>query len=320
MSRDVDVAVCGSLNVDLFARVQSIPALGETVIGRSFARLPGGKGLNQAIAAARLGARTAMIGAVGADADGDSLRALLQDEGIDTAAVRRCEATATGLAQVWVTAAGENCIVVHPGANASLTAQDTLSHLPRAAVYLAQCEIPVAAVDAYLQAARARGGVRILNVAPVPTDVAALLTLADVVVLNEIELAAVTTAVAGGRSLTKLPHGEVPAMAMSLARRMLVTPAQTIVVTLGAAGAVAVTHAHAFHVPAPQSPVVDTTGAGDCFCGALAAAFAAGHALPDAVHRATAAATLSVGRAGAAPAMPTTAELEAVSTRRGSAP
>lgn len=305
MSDGFDVAVCGSLNMDLLARVASLPARGETVLAESLDRWPGGKGLNQAIAAARLGARTAMQGAVGSDPEGDVLRALLQAAGIGTRGVLRSESRATGLAQVWVSTSGENSIVVHPGANAALGAAEVSRHLPTAAVYLAQCEIPAAAVVAFFEGARKVGGVRILNLAPVPADAAALLALADVIVLNELELDATVEQTAPGDSM--------PTGIAARARRVLSSPTQTVIVTRGAAGAEIVTPTETFHVAARRVPVVDTTGAGDCFCGALAAAMASGQALRAAAQRATLAASIAVGRPGAAPSMPTQAELELLS-------
>lgn len=302
MSGSFDVAVCGSLNTDLVARVASLPAQGETVLAQSVDRWPGGKGLNQAIAAARLGARTAMQGAVGRDSEGDSLRTLLHEAGIDTRGVIRSESRDTGLAQVWVSASGDNSIVVNAGANAELSADDVSHHLPTAAVYLAQCEIPTPAVLAFFEGARRAGGVRILNVAPVPSDTETLLALADVIVLNELELGALTPQRVGGRSM--------PTAVTERAHRLLTSPTQTVIVTLGAAGAVVVTRTDSIHVAARTVPVVDTTGAGDSFCGALAAAIASGHALDAAVRRATMAASITVGRAGAAPSMPTLTELE----------
>lgn len=303
MTAGFDVAVCGSLNMDLLARVASLPARGETVLAQSLDRWPGGKGLNQAIAAARLGARTALQGAVGSDPEGDALRTLLQQTGIDTRGVIRSESSATGLAQVWVSASGENSIVVHPGANAALSAAEVSRHLPTtAAVYLAQCEIPSSSVVAFFEGARKSGGVRILNLAPVPADAASLLALADVIVLNELELDATMAQTAPGDSMST--------GIAERARRVLASPTQTVIVTRGAAGAEIVTQTEIVHVDARRVPVVDTTGAGDCFCGALAAAMASGQVLKAAVQRATLAASIAVGRSGAAPSMPTLLELE----------
>lgn len=314
MKDGFDVAVCGSLNIDLLTRVSALPAPGETCIGHSLVRCPGGKGLNQAVAAARVGARTAMLGAIGDDHDGVSLQTILHEAGVDLTGVQQRATMPSGSAQVWVSASGENAIVVHPGANASVTLDDVHRSAPRAAVYLAQCEIPTAAVAAFLERGREVGAVRILNSAPLPSDIAALLPLADLVVLNAGELAALAHHGVGSESHRVLtPRLEEPEAVIAFARRWLASATQTLIVTLGAAGAVVVSHAQAFTVPARIVPVVDTTGAGDCFCGVLAASLAGGHALTRAVQRATVAASIVVGRAGAAPAMPTALELEATS-------
>lgn len=305
MSEPFDVAVCGSLNTDLVARVAALPACGETVLAQSLARWPGGKGLNQAIAAARLGARTTMQGAVGNDPEGDVLRALLHDTGIHTHGVLANASRTTGLAQIWVASNGDNSIVVDPGANAELSAAEVAQHLPKAAVYLVQCEIPSPAAVAFLEGARERGGVRLLNLAPVPPDASRLLALADVVIVNERELETTLEQIGAG--------GSMPIAVAERAHRLLASPSQTVIVTLGAAGATVVTRTDSVHVPARKAPVVDTTGAGDAFCGALAAELAAGQGLASAVRNATLAASIVVGRAGAAPAMPTLAELAALS-------
>lgn len=312
----VDVVVCGSLNMDLVARVAVLPRPGETVHGRSLQRLPGGKGLNQAIAAARMGARVAMIGARGDDADGAVLAALLAAEGVDArglllrvadaeGAVAAAPAVHTGLAQVLVADDGENAIVVHGGANATLTAAEARASLVSALqlgeagggdrIAVAQLETPVDAVAAFLEEARRHGMRSLLNTAPASPDTRALLDLADIVVLNETELARYA-----GASGTD--HA-------AQARCLLARPGQTIIVTLGAQGAIVVTADEVSSHPAPSVHVVDTTGAGDCFCGVLAAMLAQGSGPSTAVPRAIAAASIAVTRVGAAPSMPRAAEL-----------
>lgn len=300
-----DVVVCGSLNMDLVARVAALPRPGETVGGRGLQRLPGGKGLNQAVAAARMGARVALIGARGDDADGATLAALAADEGIDTrgVAVRdpgAMPAAHTGLAQVLVADDGENVIVVHGGANATLTPDEARAALaavaPGVRVALAQLETPPDAIAAFFEAARARGARTLLNTAPALPEARALFGLADIIVLNGTELAHYAGATSAAEEA-------------SAARALLGRPGQAIIVTLGAGGAVAVTAEGVTHHPAPEVAVVDTTGAGDCFCGVLAAMLVQGlhleAALPSAVH----AASLAVTRVGAAPSMPRAAEL-----------
>lgn len=292
----VDVVICGSLNMDLVARVAVLPQPGETVAGRGLQRLPGGKGLNQAVAAARMGAKVAMIGARGDDADGATLAALLTAEGIDVRglcvrALGDAGTAHTGLAQVLVADDGENAIVVHGGANATLTPDEARAALTAGTrVAVAQLETPPDTVAAFLEAARARGARTLLNTAPALPGTQDLLALADVVVLNETELAYYAGAIT-----------EDPAAAV---RRLISRPQQTIIVTLGAQGAVVITADAVMRHAAPTVTVVDTTGAGDCFCGVLAASLAQGHDIAAAVPRAVAAASLAVTRVGAAPSMP----------------
>jgi len=331
-----EVIVCGSLNMDLVARVDHLPRPGETVVGASLQRLPGGKGLNQAVAAARMGAAVAMVGARGDDADGATLAALLASEGIDTRDLRVRDPRAmpdahTGLAQVIVAADGENSIVVHGGANLTLTAEEvgaafavpssaTAGHeasstteppqaVPSQAagvrVALAQLETPLVAVAAFFEFARNAGVRTILNPAPAVADALPLLADVDLVVLNETELAIFSAAVAreGGAAGIRFARPVDAAMVLLQGR------CQAVIVTLGAEGVWLVTGEDAVHLPAPAVTVVDTTGAGDCFCGVLAAGLAQGLDLEAAIARAVAAASLSVTRSGAAPAMPRAQDL-----------
>jgi len=332
---NVDVIVCGSLNMDLVARVAALPRPGETVPGRELRRLPGGKGLNQAVAAARMGARTAMLGACANDADGDTLRTLLRAEGIDTGFVAlrdidRSPGTHTGLAMVCVGDDGENAIVVHAGANATVTPEDARLAVQAvrgmAKVAVVQLETPIETVAAFLAAARAAGMRTLLNTAPALPGSRPLLALADIVVLNETELAYYS---GDGHDSNDdgIDHSKPLETYANLARRLVTESVpnvpstherpsatisrQTIVVTLGARGALTVCGEIVEHHPAPQVTPVDTTGAGDCFCGVLAAGLAAELPLPTAVQRANRAAALAVGRVGAAPSMPLAAELGA---------
>ena len=297
-----DVVVCGSLNMDLIARVARLPAPGETLIGRELLRSAGGKGLNQALASARMGVPTGMIGAVGADADGRELLALLQRENIDIAAVAKRSRQPTGLAQVLLADSGENSIIVHPGANAALLPADLPEPLPSAVVYLAQLETPLDTIEAFFAAARRAGGCCVLNTAPAVEGSERLLPLADVLVMNETELGYYA------RTLTGESYEPIPLPAVAtlkrVGRKLLQHPQQSLIITLGAAGALWLTHAQDEHIPAYPTDVVDTTGAGDCFCGVLAASIALGHVLPTALQRASEAAAIVVGRLGAAPAMP----------------
>ena len=327
-----EVIVCGSLNMDLVARVAQLPRPGETVVGASLTRLPGGKGLNQAVAAARMGATVAMVGARGDDADGATLAALLLAEGIDTRDLRVRDTRAmpdahTGLAQVIVAADGENSIVVHGGANLTLTAEEVLAafavpasamllqaapvkvaraRVALARVALAQLETPLVAVAAFFDAAREAGVRTMLNPAPAIVDALPLLADVDLVVLNEIELAVFSAAAAREAGADGIRFARPVDAAMVL----LEGRCQAVIVTLGAEGAWLVTAEDAVHFPAPLVTVVDTTGAGDCFCGVLAAALAQGLDLEVAIARAVAAASRAVTRSGAAPSMPRVLELE----------
>lgn len=297
-----DVIVCGSLNVDLVARVAHLPRPGETVPGHSLQRLPGGKGLNQAIAAARLGARTALIGACGDDVEATWLLDRLAHEQVDVTRVLTRAHEHTGLAHVMVADDGENAIVVHGAANRTLAPEEIRASIVAARVVLAQLETPPNAVAEFLNAARASGARTLLNTAPAVPDARHLLALADIVILNETELAQYAALHAG----SKCDDDSIDAHA----KRARMLALHTVIVTLGARGALVVTHDRVVHHPAPQVTVVDTTGAGDCFCGALAAAMARGASLHDATTFAVRAASLAVTRVGAAPAMPKREELE----------
>ncbi len=290
------VTVLGSINVDTIFSVSALPRPGETVMASGSVRAPGGKGSNQAVAAARMGTSTRMIGAVGDDADGVWMRGLLQEDGVAVDMVLTLSGIATGAAVIAVDARAENLIVVAPGANASLTS----AALPPGIddVLLAQFEIPLETIAAAFAAAH---GPRILNAAPALVDGAFLFAESDIVIVNEHELA-----LYAGRASVET-HGD----AETAARSLISHSGQAVVVTLGADGALAVWQDRALHVPGlPVSPV-DTVGAGDCFCGALAALIAEGLTLEAALPIANAAAALCTQARGAAPAMPRRAAVEA---------
>jgi ribokinase len=292
-----DVAVVGSVNLDLIVRVERHPAPGETVLGGDYVSLPGGKGANQAVAAARLGRQVAIVGRVGADDHGRRLRATLRAEGVDSRLLADDPEAPTGLALIAVAGDGENTIVVSPGANGRVGPGDIARAgdvLERAAVTLVQHEIPEPAVAAAVHAA---GGMVVLNPAPARTVDPRVLARVDVLVPNRTELAVLAGA--------PMPAG--PNDAASLAAR--VHGPRTVVVTLGAEGALVLTGARVEHVPAPAVAVVDTTGAGDAFCGALADALAGGADVVEAVRWGVRVAAASVTHPGAQAGMPTRAEL-----------
>lgn len=296
------VIVVGSVNVDLVVTSDRLPAPGETVIGGRFSQHHGGKGGNQAVAAARLGADVRFVGAVGDDPFGAQARAALEAEGIDLAELRTIPAEATGVALILVDARGENSIAVASGANAAVTE----AHIEAAFgairpgvgdVVLVGHEVPTASARAALSLGRAAGATTILNPAPATGLAADTLAAADIVTPNHGELAVLADALGHGRGSDAVA-GLLGAGAGS-----------AYLVSLGAAGARLTTAGGSVAIPALRVDAVDTVGAGDTLNGALAAGLAAGLDLDSAARRAVAAASLAVTRAGAREGMPTAAEL-----------
>ncbi|MGI9609214.1 MAG: ribokinase [Acidimicrobiia bacterium] len=299
MSEVPDVVVVGSLNQDLVARVPHIPAPGETVLAGGHAAYAGGKGANQATAAARLGATVAMVGRVGADDFGSRLTFGLNDDGIDTTHVRIDDDATTGLALINVDDSGENAISVSAGANARVGPGDVeaAADLIRGArVVLMQLEVPLDAIEAAADMAR---GTVILNPAPAAPLPADLLRNLDILIPNESELAMLSGASVDG-----------PAAAESAAASLHV---RDVVITMGSQGALIVGKSGATHVGAVPVTAVDTTGAGDAFCGALAAELARGAYLEAAVRFAVRVAAVAVTRHGAQASMPNRDEVSALS-------
>lgn len=284
------VVIVGSANVDQVFRVEAIPAPGETVLSHGFSIALGGKGQNQAVAAARAGAGTAFIGALGGDAFGSSIREGLAADGIDTEGVRTVGAP-TGTALIAVDDSGENTIIVEAGANGLLELSDPdVAAITAARVLVLQLEIPLDTVTRAAAVARGAGTRVLLNAAPIRELPAELLSNVDVLIVNEHE----------GAFLAHDGH--------------VATLAPVVIVTLGAVGAVAYAGGEEVRVAAPTVPAVDATGAGDTFCGALAARFAEGAALGEALRFAVAAASLSVQKHGAVPSIPTRLEIESALT------
>lgn len=284
-----EVVVIGSINVDLVVEVDRLPHPGETVRGGRFSEHHGGKGANQAVAAARAGARVRLIGAVGDDVRGAAAIAALSAEGVDVSGVRRVPGT-TGVALVMLGPRGENQIAVAPGANAEMTPEGlALDDLAADGVVLTTFETPMAAVEAAVRAAHRAGATAILDPAPAHALPAALLELGPILTPNQHE---VTVAIGN----------DDPAAALD---ELVARHAGPVIVTQGAAGALlagADGHEQFPGFPAPE--VVDTTGAGDTFNGTLAAFLAEGHSLGSAIRLANAAAALSIGRRGARTGMP----------------
>ena len=291
------VSVFGSLNVDDVARVNRLPAPGETVTASSSAVHPGGKGANQAVAAARAGAPVRMVGVIGDDAGGRLLGDRLASDGIERSL--RTGAGPTGRAVILVDDDGENIIALVPGANAEAGAEDVeraCGGLGPKDVLLMQLEIPLAAVGAAAARARKSGALVVLNAAPARQGLP--LSAVDVLVVNEREC----FQVAG------LSHGgDLQAAATGLAR----TWGLTVVVTLGAAGAVFTEGGDLAVFPSPKVTAVDTTGAGDTFAGYLAASLVGGLSMGHSVARAVRAGALAVTREGAQPAIPGAAQVDA---------
>ncbi len=308
------VIVVGSVNVDLVVVAPRLPAPGETVTGGDVARHHGGKGGNQAVAAARLGAAVSFVGAVGRDDFGAAAREALAAEGVVTAHLAAAERP-TGVALIIVDHAAENLIAVAPGANETIeptAVEEAIAALAvgPADVVLACREVPPPAVRAALAAAWAAGAMTILNPAPADGLTLADATMADVLTPNEREL----ELLAASTGLAIVAGASAARRAESAARHLLATgrPGRSVVVTLGAAGALVVPDGgRAVSVPAVRVAPVDTTGAGDTFNGALAAGLAAGLPLADAARRAVAAAGLSTTRPGARGGMPSAAEVDA---------
>ncbi|MGW1229005.1 ribokinase [Streptomyces sp. NPDC001478] len=290
------VAVLGSTNMDLVAYVDRAPERGETVTGREFRTVPGGKGANQAVAAARAGGDVMMIGAVGDDAYGPLMRENLEHSGVDTDLLHTAEGP-SGTAHIVVDAQGANAIVVIPGANGTVTSlgPGEIAAIAEADLLLLQLELPLPAVIEGARAAHAQGVRTVLTPSPVRPLPGELLDCVDLLVPNEHEAAAL--------SGQQEPHA---------AAEVLLSQVPSVVITLGAKGCLyAARGSRTVHFPAPEVTAVDTTGAGDTFVGTLAVALGEGRPVPQAIAWASAAAALCVQKAGASVSMPYRSEIGA---------
>ena len=294
------IVVVGSINLDLIANVERLPGPGETVPGGGFRTAPGGKGANQALAAARAGAQVRMIGSVGKDAFAAEALSCLRQGKVDLSCVREAHAV-TGTALILVDAGGENMIAVVPGANDAVLPGDLArALLEKGDVVLLQLEIPLATVEAAIGAARKAGAISVLNVAPFRMEAAGLLEQADIVVANETEFDLYGEALA-------LSGRDRPARMRAFVQRT----GRTIVVTLGGEGVLAASPDGMFSLPALDITPVDTVGAGDTFCGYLGAGLSSGMELDQALRRAAAAGSLACLKPGAQPAIPLAKDVDA---------
>lgn len=294
------IVVVGSINMDLVVRTNTIPTPGQTVHGHHFSTIPGGKGANQAIAAAHCGAQVSMIGRVGNDDFGQRLLLGLNSHHVNTDAVMVSEAVSTGTAMIIVDKNGENTICIAAGANGLVSEEDIDEHIDliaQADLVLVQLEIPLATTAYAIQQAQRYQIPVILNPAPAPAQLMLQLLEADILIPNEHELA----------QLTCQPNGLIDDLhaAKRAAFSLINRGARRIVTTLGPLGAVAVTNHHqSHHVPSFKTSIVDTTGAGDAFCGAFAFAYAHNHNILGAMRFGAAAGALACSKFGAQPAMP----------------
>lgn len=296
------IVVVGSLNMDLVMRTPRVPQAGETMFGHAFATLPGGKGANQAVACARLGAQVAMVGQIGQDEFGDSLRAGLQREGIDVQHLGRAEAVPTGVAMILVEDIGENRIILAPGANASLSTADidaAAELIRHAAMLVVQLEVPLPVVEHAMRMARQAGVPVLLNPAPACALSDEFLRQVDILVPNETE-----AALLAGREVTDI------ASAMSVARQLRDRGPACVLLTLGDKGVVIAEPQGERHIEAQKVQAVDTTAAGDTFIGGVCNGLIEGLGLDAAVALGQRASAICVTRHGAQPAIPYRRELD----------
>jgi ribokinase len=293
------VLIAGSINMDVVATAGRHPLPGETVSGKELHFIPGGKGANQAVAAAKLGATTYMIGKLGSDAFADTLEKFLRSQGLKMDYVQRTPDAATGTALIVVADSGENSIVVVPGANETLRKVDIEQVVIQSGdILVSQFEVPLDTIDRFFTRGKVAGARTLLNPAPAKESVGSLLEQADILVLNETELAFF------------LRIKEVDDAALKTSTRQLQgTADQIIIVTLGARGIFVLEGTDDYMIAGRKVEAVDTTGAGDCFVGALASQLSKNMAVKEAVAYANIAASISVQRLGAGTSMPTDEEV-----------
>jgi ribokinase len=295
-----DILIVGSLNADLVVRVPRFPQPGETISGGDLQIIPGGKGANQAVAAARQGASVSMLGRVGNDSFGPELIQNLKQNNVDTSHVQIDSGAATGTAIIVVDAKGQNNIVLSPGGNGQVRPADVADiSFSDYKLLLLQLEIPIEAVTSAAQRARESGLSVLLNPAPAISLPKKLIARSDFILPNETELGLLTN-----RSVHDIPSAE------KAARTLLEDGAQNVIVTLGANGALIVNQEITKHIPSFEVQVIDTTAAGDAFIGGFASALLSNKSLEEAVRYGCACGALAATKFGAQPSLPTREEAE----------
>ncbi|NLC39712.1 MAG: ribokinase [Clostridiaceae bacterium] len=295
------ITVVGSLNMDLVVQTAHIPRVGETVLARDLRYVEGGKGANQTVAAARLGGKVSMIGAVGKDEMGDSLIEALEADKVNVTGIKR-SSEATGIALIIVDAAGNNAITVVSGANHDVSVGDLSEHedeIARSSIVLAQLECPLQVVAEAMSLAKKHGCISVLNPAPAQALPADLLSRVDILTPNETELQILS----GLRT-------ETPEECWIAGEKLMESGIKSLIITLGSKGCYYMDSKEAVFYPSYEVTMTDSTAAGDCFNGALVAALSRGESLPDAIDFAMKASAISVTRPGALPSIPTLDDME----------
>ena len=296
----MSVLVFGSLNLDLVTYADKLPAIGETIVGEKLLKFPGGKGLNQAIAARRAGSEVLMVGSIGNDADGDYLFDILKSENIDPKFITKTSEQ-TGIAVIEVSKSAENRIIIIAGANSKTRfSNEVLTSSPSVTVSLAQLETPISEVAKFIHESKAAGKITILNPAPIQKLDQQLLQDTDYLIANETEASFLI-----GSAVDHLSKDE----AVSIARQLQKNGSKKVIITLGEQGSVYLDQEKELFTPAYKVKAVDTTAAGDAFCGAFATAISENKPVEYALKFASAAGGLAATKAGAVPSLPTQQEI-----------
>ena len=296
----MSVLVFGSLNLDLVTYADKLPAIGETIVGEKLLKFPGGKGLNQAIAARRAGSEVLMVGSIGNDADGDYLFNILKSENIDPKFITKTSEQ-TGIAVIEVSKSAENRIIIIAGANSKTRfSNEVLTSSPSVTVSLAQLETPIAEVAKFIHESKAAGKITILNPAPIQKLDQQLLQDTDYLIANETEASFLI-----GSAVEHLSKDE----AVTIARQLQKNGSKKVIITLGEQGSIYLDQEKELFTPAYKVKAVDTTAAGDAFCGAFATAISENKPVEYALKFASAAGGLAATKAGAVPSLPTQQEI-----------